>query len=237
MRPSRYGAGVVDEGSAGDRAGTSVPVSPPDAEDRALLAAHAAGSPDAFGTLFTRHRDRLWAVALRTTGDREEAADALQDALLSACRAAAGYRGDARVTTWLHRIVVNACLDRARRRAARPTVALQDGPDVADPRDVLAERELATEVQAALAALPLEQRAAIVLVDLHGLPVEEAAQVLNVPVGTVKSRCSRGRARLAVSLGHLRNQERPPAVPPVGERPGPSETGARSEAQSEDGRA
>ena len=84
----------------------------PDAE---LLAAHAAGDPSAFATLVHRHRDRLWAVALRTTGDPDEAADALQDALLKAHRSAASFRGDAQVTTWLHRIVVNACLDRMRR--------------------------------------------------------------------------------------------------------------------------
>src|SRR5437762_2651621 len=95
-------------------------------DDAALLRAHAAGDRDAFGELVYRHRDRLWAVALRTLGEREEAADALQDALLSAYRAAAGFRGDAAVTTWLHRIVVNACLDRVRRRQSRPTVPLPD---------------------------------------------------------------------------------------------------------------
>jgi RNA polymerase sigma-70 factor (ECF subfamily) len=87
-------------------------------DDTALLHAHVQGDPRAFGELFHRHRDRLWAVALRTTGDREEAADALQDALLSAYRAAERFRGDSAVTTWLHRIVVNACLDRLRRRQA-----------------------------------------------------------------------------------------------------------------------
>ena len=97
------------------------------AKDLELLRAHVAGDRDAFAELFHRHRDRLWAVALRTLGDREEAADALQDALLSAHRAAARFRGDSAVTTWLHRIVVNACLDRIRRRQAHPTVPLPDG--------------------------------------------------------------------------------------------------------------
>src|SRR4051795_6340329 len=94
-----------------------------DTSDQDLLALHVDGDPDAFGELVRRHRDRLWAVAVRTLGDREEAADALQDALLSAFRAGRGaaFRGDAAPTTWLHRIVVNACLDRVRRRAARPT--------------------------------------------------------------------------------------------------------------------
>ena len=184
-----------------------------DEDDRALLAAHAAGDAFAFGRLVTRHQERLWAVAVRTLGDREEAADALQDALLKAYRAAGSYRGDARVTTWLHRIVVNACLDRVRRRAVRATVPLpeQERPD---PRDDLAARETALELEAALAALPLEQRTAIVLVDVQGLPVADAARVLGVPIGTVKSRCSRGRARLALTLGHLRNRPDGAAVPP-----------------------
>ena len=185
-----------------------------DERDRALVAAHVAGDGDAFAELVRRHRDRLWAVALRTLGDREEAADALQDALLSAYRAAGSYRGDARVTTWLHRVVVNACLDRVRRRQARPTVPMPDDGGPADPRDPLADRETAIEIEAALAALPADQRAALVLVDVQGLPVDQAAEVLGVPVGTVKSRCSRGRARLAVSLGHLRNRPAPGAVPP-----------------------
>jgi RNA polymerase sigma-70 factor (ECF subfamily) len=194
-------------------------VAPPDdgdADDRALLAAHVDGDPDAFGTLVRRHQDRLWAVALRTLGDREEAADALQDAMLSAYRSAATYRGDARVTTWLHRVVVNACLDRVRRSKARPTVPMPDDRDPADPRDALGDRETALEIEAALALLPEEQRAALVLVDVHGMPVEDVAAVLGVPSGTVKSRCSRGRARLALQLGHLRNRPMPPAVPPAG---------------------
>lgn len=197
-----------------------------DARDRALLAAHVDGDPDAFGALVLLHRDRLWAVALRTLADREEAADALQDALLSAYRSAATFRGDARVTTWLHRVVVNACLDRVRRRKARPTVPLPERDGVADPvdrRDVLAERETAMEVEAAMAALPVDQRVAILLVDVHGLPVEQAAAVLGVPTGTVKSRCSRGRARLALSLGHLRNR---PDGRPVTPASGPTAPGA-----------
>jgi RNA polymerase sigma-70 factor (ECF subfamily) len=187
-----------------------------DAEDRALLAAHVDGDAQAFSTLVRRHQDRLWAVALRTLGDREEAADALQDALLSAYRSAATYRGESKVTTWLHRIVVNACLDRVRRSKARPTVPMPEGRDPADPRDALGDRETALEIEAALANLPEEQRVALVLVDVHGMPVDDVAAVLGVPAGTVKSRCSRGRARLALQLGHLRNRPLPPAVPPAG---------------------
>ena len=195
-----------------------------DSRDRALLAAHLAGDREAFGTLVGHHRERLWAVALRTLGDREEAADAVQDALLSAYRGAGSFRGDARVTTWLHRIVVNACLDRVRRRKARPAVPLPEqgsSLEPADRHDALSARETALDVESAMALLTAEQRTAILLVDVHGLPVEEAAAVLDVAVGTVKSRCSRGRARLAVALGALRNAGPSASVPLPGARPSP----------------
>jgi RNA polymerase sigma-70 factor (ECF subfamily) len=171
-------------------------------DDAALLRAHAGGDADAFGELIRRHRDRLWAVALRTVGDREEAADALQDALLSAYRAAGRFRGDSAVTTWLHRIVVNACLDRIRRRQARPTVPL---PEVDVHAAPVADHDTLLAVRQALGQLPVEQRAALVLVDLQGYAVSEAAAILDIAEGTVKSRCARGRARLAVLLGYLRN--------------------------------
>ncbi|MFD8708023.1 RNA polymerase sigma factor SigM [Kitasatospora sp. NPDC059648] len=184
-------------------------------DDAALLARHVAGDPHAFGQLVTRHRDRLWAVALRTLGDREEAADALQDALVSAFRAAPGFQGRSAVTTWLHRIVVNACLDRARRSATRRTTPLDDDPQrldglvgTAEPADSPVVRaEVHRELTAALAELPVEQRAALVLVDMQGYPVAEAAELLGVPVGTVKSRCARGRARLLPLVRHLRETD------------------------------
>jgi RNA polymerase sigma-70 factor (ECF subfamily) len=177
-------------------------------DDRAQPAAHVAGDAEAFGTLFGRHRDRLWAVALRTTGDAEEAADALQDAMISAFRRAEAYRGDAAVTTWLHRIVVNACLDRLRRRKVRLADALPDDldeqadrgsmltADPLDPADVAVAHERRAAVLAALDTLPADQRAALVLVDMEGYSVEETAAILECAPGTVKSRCSRGRARL-----------------------------------------
>ncbi|WP_414720856.1 RNA polymerase sigma factor SigM [Streptomyces sp.] len=179
--------------------------------DAELLARHVAGDPDAFGELVRRHRDRLWAVALRTLGDREEAADAVQDALVSAFRSAHTFRGQSAVTTWLHRITVNACLDRARRSASRRTAPVADEKNfeaLMEPHESAeapAERgELHRELLAALATLPAEQRAALVLVDMQGYPVAEAAKVLDVAVGTVKSRCARGRARLLPLLTHLR---------------------------------
>ncbi len=150
----------------------------------------------------------MWAVALRTVRDPEEAAEALQEACISAFRAAANFRAESQVTTWLHRIVVNACLDRIRRRQARPTVALpENGPEPAAPRDAMADRETRMVVADALAALPEDQRAPIVLVDVEGYSVAETAKLLGVAEGTVKSRCARGRAKLAKVLGHLRNPD------------------------------
>ncbi|GDY30921.1 RNA polymerase sigma factor SigM [Gandjariella thermophila] len=183
--------------------------------DADLIAAHAAGDPNAFTELVRRHRDRMWAVAMRTLRDPEEAADALQEAFISAYRAAASFRAESQVTTWLHRIVVNACLDRMRRRQARPTVPLpEEGPgEPAAPRDVMAERETHLVVQQALDTLPAEQRLPIVLVDVEGYSVAEAAEILGIAQGTVKSRCARGRTRLAKVLGHLRNPDAVANVP------------------------
>jgi RNA polymerase sigma-70 factor (ECF subfamily) len=179
-------------------------VSAAPAGDDELLARHVGGDPDAFNELIARHRDRLWAVALRTLGQPDDAADALQDALLSAYRGAAGFRGGSAVTTWLHRIVVNACLDLARRRAIRRTEPLPAEPTELRPaRDTVTERETSLTVLAALRRLPAEQAAAVVLVDIEGYPVNEVAEILGVPSGTVKSRCARARARLAAELCDL----------------------------------
>jgi RNA polymerase sigma-70 factor, ECF subfamily len=187
-----------------------VPPPDPPVSDAELLRRHVAGDTEAFGQLFSRHRDRLWAVAIRTLSDPEEAADALQDAMISAFRRAGSFRGDSAVTTWLHRIVVNACLDRIRRRAARPATTGADQQTLdnltasrgrADPS---ADSDTALDVLAALRLLPADQQSALVLVDMLGYPVADAAEVLGVSVGTVKSRCSRGRARLLPHLAHLR---------------------------------
>ncbi|HEX8631764.1 MAG TPA: RNA polymerase sigma factor SigM [Catenuloplanes sp.] len=253
--PDGYPAGDADPpaGPAGQpaagrvpRPAAAAPGSVRAGSDAELLRAHAEGDPDAFTELFRRHRDRLWAVALRTVGDREEAADALQDALLSAHRAAARFRGDSAVTTWLHRIVVNACLDRLRRRQAHPTVPLPDGsrpddphggwsgPHGVEPAAPVLDHDTALVVRAALAGLPPDQRAALILVDLQGYAVAEVAAILGVAEGTVKSRCARGRAKLAVLLGHLRpgrtvtgvaagNREARPPVPSSGTSPAPAQ--------------
>jgi RNA polymerase sigma-70 factor (ECF subfamily) len=171
-------------------------------EDRELMRRHVAGDGGAaFGELFRRHRDRMYAVAVRTTNHRELAADAVQEAFISAFRRAEAYRGDAAVTTWLHRIVVNACLDRLRREKTSVRRAGDLGElDLPDLHDHHASVEARLDVREALARLPEGQRMALVLVDMHGLPVAEAAAVLGVAEGTVKSRCSRGREALAAIL-------------------------------------
>lgn len=235
MTPPAAGDGADEvtgsEGSEGSDRGHE-----PDGaeEDRALLAEFRAGDPDAFGRLFTRHRDRLWAVALRTTGNPEDAADALQEAMISAYRNAASFRGDARVTTWLHRIVVNAALDRLRRnkvRAADPlpddleeharrgaVLATGEADTSGDPEASAVANDRRTRLLAALEELPADQRTAIVLVDMEGYPVEEAARILDCPTGTVKSRCARGRARL-VRLLRPAEPAPPPPGPPGGTPP------------------
>ncbi len=222
--PAADVSSVADTGVASRHSDAGEP------SDAELLRRHVAGDPDAFGTLFTRHKDRLWAVALRTVCDPEDAADALQEAMISAFRRAADFRGDSAVTTWLHRIVVNASVDRLRRRQTRSitwsgdpdaleTLAMQ-GPHggsslagspsggvsgaPASPGDAADAIETRLDVNAALRMLPEQQRTALVLVDMLGYPVADAAAILGVSVGTVKSRCARGRARLLPYLSHLR---------------------------------
>jgi RNA polymerase sigma-70 factor (ECF subfamily) len=184
-------------------------LAPGEPSDTVLLQRHVQGDADAFGLLFRRHKDRLWAVALRISCDPDDAADALQEAMISAFRRAANFRGESAVTTWLHRIVVNASLDLLRRRSAR-SVGWSGNPDdlpVPEPRqgvDSAASTDSRLDVDAAMRILPPPQRAALVLVDMLGYSVADASVVLGVPEGTVKSRCARGRAQLLPYLSHLR---------------------------------
>jgi len=184
--------------------------------DHDLLRAHIDGDSDAFGELFARHRDRLWAVALRTMGNPEDAADGLQDGMIAAFRRASSFRGEAAVTTWLHRVVVNACLDRLRAAKIRRFDSLPD--DVEDrgtlvatathddePDEAVVAGERRQRVLDALGTLPADQRAALVLVDMEGYSVAEVAEMLGCAEGTVKSRCSRGRTKLAGLLLDLHN--------------------------------
>lgn len=196
---------------------------PTDAE---LLAAHVAGDDTAFSVLFARHRDRLWAVALRTCSDPETASDGLQEGLIAAFRRAGSYRGEAAVTTWLHRIVVNACLDRLRAARVRRAEPLPEDVDelrpvratvgdAVDPADHSVAGERRELVRAALGRLPVEQRAAVVLVDMEGYSVAETALILDCAEGTVKSRCSRARAKLAVLLADVLDGAAPAGTGPA----------------------
>lgn len=165
--------------------------------DAELLAAHVAGDRYAFEELFHRHHRRLRRLARRTSRCPEDAADALQDAMLAAHRCAGAFRYDAAVSSWLHRIVVNACRDRFRRDKPGPVFDERTHPAA----DHTARVETAIMVRHALMRLPITQRAAVVAVDLHGYSVADAARRFGVAEGTIKSRCARGRARLAALLG------------------------------------
>jgi RNA polymerase sigma-70 factor (ECF subfamily) len=163
-----------------------------------LLAAHIDGDRYAFEELFYRHHRQLYRLARFTSHDPQDAADALQDALLAAHRAAPTFRQDSAVSSWLHRIVVNACLDRLRRNRIREYDELDDQLcRIADPTSRV---DTAIVIERALMRLPAEQRAAVVAVDMHGFSVAETARMLGVAEGTVKSRCARARSKLAESL-------------------------------------
>nr|WP_090277094.1 RNA polymerase sigma factor SigM [Mycolicibacterium komanii]CRL71035.1 sigma-70 family RNA polymerase sigma factor [Mycolicibacterium komanii] len=166
--------------------------------DAELLAAHVAGDRYAFEELFYRHHRQLYRIARITSRNPDDAADALQDAMLKAHRRAPAFRYDSAVNSWLHRIVVNACLDRLRRNKIRAAETLSD--DVAQVVDPASHVDTAIVVERALMRLPVEQRAAVVAVDMQGYSVAETARMLGVPEGTVKSRCSRARSKLAEAL-------------------------------------
>jgi RNA polymerase sigma-70 factor (ECF subfamily) len=173
--------------------------------DEELLDAFVSGERTAFEELVRRHEDRLFGLALRMTGNRTDALDATQDAFVAAFRRARSFRGDAAFGTWLYRIAINATQDVLRKRS-RNIVAETDEEDAPGaPRatqrveDAVVAR---VDIARALAELPEEYREAVVMHDLGGVPYEEIAQLTGVPMGTVKSRISRGRRRLAELLEH-----------------------------------
>jgi RNA polymerase sigma-70 factor (ECF subfamily) len=174
-----------------------------DPSDEALLAAHLRGDPAAFGQLVARHERRIYGLCLRILGNREDAEDATQEAFVAALRKASGFRRAAAFSTWLYRIAVNAATDQARRRGRARLADLdpEDAGLAVAPGGELGEVvAAAVTVQAALVQVPEEFRVAVVLCDLYRLPYADAAQILEVPVGTVKSRVFRGRAALAERL-------------------------------------
>lgn len=169
------------------------------ASDDTLLELFLDGNHDAFSVLMRRHEDRVFGLALRMTGDRGDALDATQDAFIHAFRRAPSFRGDAAFGTWLYRIAVNACHDVLRRRARAP-VPEQDLPEEAHAERDDERSATRMDVSAALALLQEDYRTAVVMHDLGGIPYEQIAHETGVGIGTVKSRISRGRRRLAALL-------------------------------------
>lgn len=173
-------------------------------DERDLINRSRAGEVEAFDLLVRLHQDRIYNLAYRITGNREDASDAAQDAFVRAYQALPRYREDAAFSTWLHRIATNAALDLVRRRPAHPPVELSAehrAPD--DPEAVANRREVTRRVHAALGHLTVEYRTAVVLRDLQGLAYDEIARILQVPLGTVRSRLARGREAMRAQLTDL----------------------------------
>lgn len=191
--------------------------SAPAAAERAVLARACGGDRAAFGELIDRHQDRVFTLALRLCrGRREDAEELAQEAFLRALEAIAGFRGEAAFSTWIHRIVVNLHLNRsttlaARARARQLSLAPRDDADggsaldpAANDAAPLAQAELGEERMAlrrALAALDDDRRLAVILRDVEGKSYEEIAALLQVPIGTVRSRLARAREELSRALG------------------------------------
>jgi len=186
-----------------------------DVTDELLVQRFVAGDVNAFTELVTRHEPHVYRLCLRILSDRDDAADATQDAFLVVVRKLDQFRGDAAFSTWLHRVTVNVCYDHLRKAQRRPVVRRLDddqpepeaGPPVADHAEAVAD---AHDVAAALAEVPEDFRVALVLADVQDLPYEEIARVLDVPVGTVKSRVHRGRIALARAMGLAGEPSREP---------------------------
>lgn len=175
-------------------------------DEKHLVTAARRGELAAFNQLVLRYQSVAYNVAFRIMGDAEAAADATQEAFLKAYRGLDGFRGES-FKAWLLRIVTNTCYDQLRARQRRPSSGLEDiVEDVehtwrlaegGESPDEYAERvELNRVLQWALAQLPPDQRTVVVLSDIEGLSYEEIAVVMNIRLGTVKSRLSRARARL-----------------------------------------
>jgi RNA polymerase sigma-70 factor (ECF subfamily) len=171
--------------------------------DETLVAQATAGDQDAFNQLVKRWERPIYALAYRTLGREEEARDVVQDAFLRAYRGLAGFKGEAKFSSWLYRITLNLCRDlqRKERRAPLVQVAADDDPtDLADRQpapmesveDLVDRRQMSEAVQLAMAELPEEQRMAIMLKEYHGLTFQEIADQLGCPLSTVKTRLYQG---------------------------------------------
>lgn len=173
------------------------------AEEADLLARVVAGDHHAFTEVMQAHEDRVFSVCLRIMGDRERALDATQETFLTVFRKATQFQGRSALGTWIYRIAVNRCYDELRKTKRHRTSPLPEYLDPADAAaaDAVEAAGLRPELRRALMSLPPEFRAAVVLSDIEGFSVAEAAEVLGVPQGTVKSRVFRGRRMLAARLG------------------------------------
>jgi RNA polymerase sigma-70 factor (ECF subfamily) len=157
-------------------------------------------------TLLTRHADRINAICRRVTGNPHDGMDATQEAMIAIVRGIGRYDGRAAFTTWLYRVATNAALDEVRRRSRRPQLTDDGVVPERFQNDAFTSIESQVgariDVDAALATLPPDFRAAVVLRDLCDLDYAEIAEVLGVPVGTVRSRIARGRSALGQQLGN-----------------------------------
>lgn len=164
------------------------------------------GQVAAFEALVERHQARVYSLALRLTGNRDDAFDMAQEALLKAFLSLPAFRGQSSFSTWLHRITTNVCLDEMRRRGRRPLLAVEREDEDAPPRAYAdpspgpeaeaLRREERRAIERAIAALPEEFRVPLVLRDLQGFSYEEIAELTGLPLGTVKSRIHRARLQL-----------------------------------------
>ena len=170
------------------------------------MQAARAGDRAALDSLLRRHYDRLYALCRRMTGDRADAADACQEAMIAIVRGLPAFDGRSAFGTWAYRVATNACLDELRRRRRRPEPGLPEGSaEVASPLDQVEASTTRVDLDKALQSLPADFRAAVVLRDLCGLSYEEIAEALVIPPGTVRSRIARGRSALAPLLAPGRN--------------------------------
>lgn len=174
-------------------------------DESALIAAARGGDREAFNRLVVHYQDLAYNVAYRILGDPAAAADATQDAFISAYQALSGYRGGS-FRSWLLRIVTNACYDVLRAHKRHPTVSLDADPELdweewtegeeEPPEDYAERQDLGNVIQLGLQELPDDQRVVIVLSDVHGMAYKEIARTLGISLGTVKSRLSRGREKM-----------------------------------------
>lgn len=182
------------------------PPPPPALDEPSLIAAAQAGDRRALDRLLREHQPAIHAVCRRIAGNDTDALDATQDAMIAVVRGLPRFDGRSKFSTWVYRIATNACLDELRRRRRRPVVGLpeHDGVEMDLPRtDVTSVADRVTDglvVDEALASLPEEFRAAVVLRDMCQLDYAEIAELLEIPAGTVRSRIARGRAQLVERL-------------------------------------